>query len=459
MANRYLVASGDLTDPVWASTSGGAAGSAPTPTTDDTVILDNASYTVTLDQAITVDTLAIAAGTFTANDYAVTTNVYEVSGSGTKTINYGSGWWTINLTAAGYIDLIGTNATHNASSTSKMAINVAETGAYFATNSKTFNDVYINMGTDSTSTELDISGTPVFRILSIKSANSAAHTVIFEDYAQVQYEKLIVHGSSSSNRLRIATESGDTYPVYFDPVSTSATTYGQYADMAQADISSPTVDASPYYIGSNSVQGSGNGWLLQDPPKIFALVDPLTTAPGSNSNWTVTGTVNQITSGYGGGGYELTDGDSLVSSGTFDLVGSSLVFEIPNIESRASSSDDFKVSVGEDAGSGSIYIRIHYGEIYTHCGDEFTNWNGELSGIGDFFRVRMGANGAVYLENSLDGVTWSELPYSISASLDPELFRSVRVRVSEQLAVAPDAIPLGSINTLPNNTGAFLQFF
>lgn len=119
----------------------------------------------------------------------------------------------------------------------------------------------------------------------IQSKNSAAHTVQFNNGASINVDKFVAVGSSSSNRLTLKYTTEYSTPVSFN-ISTNGSSYGQYVTINGLSANgSPTV---PHYIGSNSnvVYSAGSrSWLLQDPPKISTLVDHLTTAPGSNTNW------------------------------------------------------------------------------------------------------------------------------------------------------------------------------
>jgi hypothetical protein len=88
----------------WAATSGGASG-ASVPGTNDSVIFDGNSGGGTVTVNTTVNSISITCGAFTgtldfsANNNNVTLNSFSASGSATRTVNLGSGTWTITGTS------------------------------------------------------------------------------------------------------------------------------------------------------------------------------------------------------------------------------------------------------------------------------------------------------------------------------------------------------------------------
>lgn len=304
MANRYLRANGNWNGPVWAETSGGTAGSAATPTANDAVFIE-ANYTVTLTADAECSSFLHTNGTLSFSSYKLSTRYgFESTGNTARTINMDDGTLKINNIDYYFIrfTLSGSNLTFNKGN-SLLLVDLprpspAETQS-FTTGSKEFNDVIINLGASSPdSVGLNITGNPTFRSLIIQSKNSAAHTVNFDGNPAVN--KLVAIGSSSINKLKLTAPDGS----YIDQ-SSSATSYGQFVDMNNLS-SIDGMYGGIQYLGANSVAtGTSGGWLLQDPPKISTLVDPLTTAPWSNPNWTVFGAITQVSSGEGGGGYDI----------------------------------------------------------------------------------------------------------------------------------------------------------
>lgn len=321
---RYLRASGNWNGSVWAFTPSGTAGSASTPTSADNVII-NSNYTVTLNQNISIGTLSVTDGTFNASSYNVTvTNLLNVGvlGPAGGNLNMGSGTWTINAGEYHTSGILIYNTSSFNASNATIIFNVTGSWVDFYTANNTFRDVIINIGNPSNASHrLDISGSPTFRSLIIQSKNSAAHTVNFDDSNEtgIMAEKLIVIGSSSSNKLTLHDSTQGLAWLYTGKAdgTQEGTSYGKYVNM---DIqTSWIVDRDNWkpYIGSTSTQGAyaDNTWLTQNPPKADTLVDPLTTEPSSNPNWDVSdfptiGRPDIVLVDYGlfGGGYVIDGG-------------------------------------------------------------------------------------------------------------------------------------------------------
>lgn len=102
MAARYWVGGTGTWDAIsllnWSTSSGGAAG-ASVPGSGDTVIFDGASGGGTVTVGYDPSVISITGGAFTGTlDFATsnpTMQTFSFSGTGTRTLNYGSGNWTI----------------------------------------------------------------------------------------------------------------------------------------------------------------------------------------------------------------------------------------------------------------------------------------------------------------------------------------------------------------------------
>ena len=314
MANRYLRATGNWNGPVWAATSGGTAGSAATPTGSDWVFIE-ADYTVTLNENIHVDRIDMYRGRLNAAGYNVKAATISVNGipySAQPRLDMGSGTFEIGEDTTG--DSGSFTVTNGYSvlnpNTATLIVHVKHNvTTYLALGSAQMNDVIVAMERTSGGT-LNITGSPTFRSLIIQSKNSAAHEVQFDD--DISVSKFIAIGSSSANKLNLSTikYAGPGFSASYINFQPGGTSYGQYVSIGQffegggASLRAGALDKA--YIGANSEVLSGNGWTVQDPPKISTLVDPLTTAPGSNTNWTVSGTINTRTDGKDGGGYGIS---------------------------------------------------------------------------------------------------------------------------------------------------------
>lgn len=92
----------------WSATSGGASG-ASVPGSGDTVTFDGSSGggTITLGTNISVISITMGAftGTFNSSTFTVTLQTFSCSGTGTRTLNMGSGQWTITGNATTVWDI------------------------------------------------------------------------------------------------------------------------------------------------------------------------------------------------------------------------------------------------------------------------------------------------------------------------------------------------------------------
>lgn len=490
MANRYLRASGNWNGAVWAATSGGAAGSASTPTAGDRVHL-SANFTVTLTADAACERIEHRQGTLNLSSYKLSVggqfagwNEYRSYPGTAHTLNMGSG--VLEITGGGYNSYSGGNFAASSSltivpGTSQLVMNVNDfnedfdTGsapAYLGTLGKTFNDVIINLGYNaSQSFGFNITGSPTFRSLIIQSKNSAAHTVNVEE--TVKADKYVLIGSSVANRLTL-NGNGTGMFVVDDPNAdgnTTATSYGQYVDTGDVPIyTSALYDFNQAYIGNNSIGNSS--WIYQDTPKISTLVDPLTTAPASNPNWTVSGIVTQVTSGKEGGGYQLTNGAKMTSTDTYDLVDSSIIFERPARDGTSDYAgfgvmalgDIFPWSSSKVAVTSEIYDNEEYANIYQYRQGSYDYQVSTYPTTTSKYIKAAISGQTLTVNHSDDGVTWSNGIYSTLSDEDLLMFRSVRLLASNRGVNLGQSQSIGSINTLPEppaptSQGNFLTFF
>lgn len=308
MANRYSVADGNWSSTsTWSSTLGGSPG-ASVPTASDDVIITS-SKSVTIDVDAEAFSITFSSGTLTISG-SNSLSIYDffiAAGGNSKTLNLNAGEVFVN----GQFSL-SSNTTLNAGTSTILILPSAEQS--FTTSSKEFNDVFIFFQNDE-AIEYTILGSPTFRSLVIKSIDGQANTVNFDSGATINVDKLIAIGSSSSNKLTIQSVGSNSTTNIAFPYH--GTCYGQYVNVldqgAYAVVSYRRGEGYYFpqaYIGSTSTNNGNDTWLLQDPPKMSTLVDPLTTAPASNTRWSYTGSVasdhfEQRYNGLGGGGYRF----------------------------------------------------------------------------------------------------------------------------------------------------------
>lgn len=453
MADRYLVGTGNWNSTsVWSATSGGASG-ASVPTSIDVVYL-NANYTVTLNGDAECSELNHTNGTLSLSSYRLSCGVaFQSYGSTARTVNLQNGILEVTLNSFN-LNLAGSNLTFNAGN-SLVILNIESGYGNLNSLSKVFNDVRINLGSASNSVISYITGSPTFRLLDIRSANSAAHTVNFDSDISIS-QKFVGIGSSSSNRLKLTGR--DFSPINFNFTAGNDTDnlyscYGENLDVE--DIAPQTVyeeDApeSRLYIGSSSIKNwtGTSEWVLSNSPKISTLIDPLTTAPGSNSNWTTYSSYDLpslTNTGYNGGGYnfDASGGKGMVSTDTFDLYDSEVIFEFP--ETVTAQNLIWYVT-------SLIYPQIYGLVVDTYIDAMYETLDvfhsaSSVSGPPQWIKIGLTSSRVFRVAFSSDGSTWSS--YENLVTIPEEyipLLRSNRIQVYKPLGTG-SGLTLGSVNS------------
>lgn len=492
MASRYLRATGNWNDPVWASTPAGAPGSAATPTSSDGVYMA-AGFNLTLSSNAACYYLEHTSGTLAMGSHTLLLDGgkgFYSTGSTARTINLGSGTLRVDnhvsaMPDGGPFILSGANLTFNAG-TSNIIINAVENfdgppvfNSVFKTMNKAFNNVHINLGDGIfNSVTLDIKGSPTFRSIIVQSKNSAAHTVTFDSNPSATVSKFVAIGSSSASKLTIENSYGMGVGAPLNFLS-NGSSYGQYVNMT--NVYAGGSSDVPKYIGSNSVDTNFNQpgtWLLQDPPKISTLVDPLTTAPGSNPNWSATDAsqISQVSTGLSGGGYSIQNNATLrpklISSDTYDFVDSWAVVESIGATGYKPSgplhiNDTTMQSTMPKASMTGFFIE-------ENPGTELVYKNTSNSTMGAFYlgagpgldRFRINSNGSVDVQRYLGG-SWVNYPENDIILTEDEIayFRSVRITLGTPFGTINGGnytgVTVGSIGVMPEptNNSNFLMFF
>lgn len=441
MANRFLVKSGNWSDPsIWSATEGGAGG-AGVPTVTDNTALVMKNFVVTLDIDAEVNYLNMNGGRLNISSFNLfaVRNV-TISSSTGGTLDMGSGKIEVgdpNSAAplGKFIPYIN-GSLSIISGQSKLIINATSIPSgygesVFNTLSATYNDVEVNLYGVTSSYTYPITGSPTFRSLSIHSKNSAAHTVNF-DGEYITVGKLTATGSSS-NRLLLKGRSGGSYLQFQD----GGSSYGQYVNMQ--DITPVGLRLSafpPAYIGSNSIQsGTSTGWLLQNPPKAITLIDEFTTSPLSPTVWS-TKTAGSGAISVSGGKLNMswTSGSSsyveLTSADTFDLVDSAFYFKV-----------DSQVGGGIFATVTPLYGQDISMPIAPTSTPVWYRFRGVLAGnTVTIYGERGGVNG------------WTTLS---TKSYEQQYARSIRVQVSGSRNLSSMAMQIDSFGVPPEPEADF----
>lgn len=449
MANRYLRATGNWNGPVWAATSGGAAGSASTPTADDYVyIYEDFSVTLTADAICTAFEQQSGGIYLGSHTLTVINGSFRSIGAEPRTIGLGSGTLLLDMqwTISRFI-LSGANLNFNAG-TSRVIFDNCIGNRTTDTLGKTFNDVYFNLGIRSSAAYLNITGSPTFRTLDIRNANSQAHTVGISDGSYIKVGKLILLGHNSSNKLTLYnSDHGEDWLTGFW-VSDGGSVYGQNLNIDDISLidsvgdfyTESTRNFRPY-VGLDST--SSSTVILQDPPKVSTLIDDFTEMSDDSEidiNWSkeVSGLGDIFLSGSSGVivfAFGTNGVSRLISKDTYDVT------------------SDYIYVRGLQGQSGRVGIFVPYQD------SPLGPWP-PIDGSHDY-RVKF--TGTSVIVEILMGGSWVlDEEHSVpTAYRDPSLWSSVRVgaRVSTSNPAQSLSIQSIGIGEGPASSGNFLAFF
>ncbi|MCF6130813.1 T9SS sorting signal type C domain-containing protein [Flavobacterium wongokense] len=338
-AQRFAVATGNWNGSIWATTAGGVAGSAATPTSSDAVTI-NTGVTVTVNVAAAANSITLTGGTSATtainlnNSLTVTGNVSILSNSAngdrTNTIDVNSN----TLTVGGNIDIQGqsTNGAHSHDAILSISTGTVSIGGNLtsAANSKSF---------------LTFSGAGIINMTGATSAwslNTAATFTKSTSTVNFTGATPSITTASSFNNVTIKTGSTTTATAVFAATGTFTIEAGaKYTHNASNNANGSATDipgTTKSFATTSTVEiqkwGDGTGTALATLPSVTwgNLIFNVTTLAGSWNQQGALTTVNgnltvQSTGGStrelrlsGNTGYTLTIGGNLtVSGGILDL--------------------------------------------------------------------------------------------------------------------------------------------
>jgi hypothetical protein len=188
-------------------------------------------------------------GTFSANNYNVTITAFISSYTNVRTINMGSGTWTLSGGSCWQLST-STNLTLNAG-TSTIILSGTSSSRYFDGGGLTYNNLTI--GGNTASSVLSLSGSNTFNTLS--STNTVAHTIAFEASTTNTFTNFNINGTAG-NVVTIGT--------FFTAAShTLAKAGGGTVTVDYASISYSTANPTLTWLATNSTDGGNNsGWYF-----------------------------------------------------------------------------------------------------------------------------------------------------------------------------------------------------
>lgn len=268
MASRFWVGGTGTWDASttthWSATSGGAGG-ASVPGSADAATFDAASGggTVTTNYDMTVISLIMGAFTGTldfSSSNPTITGTFSGTGSGTRTLNLGSGTFTLSGTPGVSWDFnVPTNLTLNAGTSTIRLTDTSSSTLTFTGGSKTYYKLWFDRGT-STGTNV-INATNTFN--DIRDTGTVAHSLQFAAGSTQTVTTFSVSGSSGSVISLISSNTA-----VYNLVKTGGGTISCDYLNIQHSVATPS---STWYAGTNSVNNqavvtAGSGWIFTAPP-------------------------------------------------------------------------------------------------------------------------------------------------------------------------------------------------
>lgn len=293
MANRYWISGtgawDNSTTTHWSATSGGASGASVPISTDD-VFFDGSSGggTVTPNYNMTVASIAMGdfTGTldFSANNNSPTMGRFEGSstGNGVRTLNMGSGTWTITSDFFGFGGYGTSNLTFNANTSTIKFTNTDSVGAkQFLGGGLTYYNLWFARGTSTTGNVINSSNT----FNELKDTGTVAHSLLFNAGTTQTIKTWTVSGTAG-NLITITTDTAATHTLQKTATS-PATITADYTDISYSnavDIYGGTWNAT------NSTDGGNNsGWIFGSiAPTVTTQPATIITATTALGNGTVT---------------------------------------------------------------------------------------------------------------------------------------------------------------------------
>ena len=247
----------------WAATSGGAGGQS-VPGSSDTATFDSNSGggTVTVNTAVTIQQLNVTTYTGTL-DFATNNNNVDLSASpqglnmtnsGVRTVNMGSGTWTFSGTGVNLIDASGTNLTLSSSNANLVfSGNSANRSASFGT-SRTYGSLTINNNSTKGWFALSATTAVTFGSVTVGSGNSVG----FSQGITTTITGALIMTGTSSDPVMLTSNAPGTNIATVSVGSASTVDWGAVLRVTKAGAGSITA--------TNALDLGGNTGITITPP-------------------------------------------------------------------------------------------------------------------------------------------------------------------------------------------------
>lgn len=275
MASRFWIGNSGTWDNVttthWSTSSGGAGG-ASVPTSSDDVFINAGSGTGTVTINTNFSVLSLTTGgfngtiDFSANNNSPTMGSFSGTGTTVRTLNMGSGTWTV--TGAGTAWALGTttNLTFNANtSTIKFTDTSSSSLTFNGGNGLAYNNIWFSRGTGTGSNNLVANNT----FNDLKDNGSIAHSLIFQNGSSITVSTFTVSGNPG-NLITLNSTTTGTYTLS----KSSGIVSSDYLNIQHC----VATGGATWYAGANSVNNqavatAGSGWIFTAPPAVTLLTN------------------------------------------------------------------------------------------------------------------------------------------------------------------------------------------
>lgn len=219
------------------------------------------AWTLLDDLSCSGDYLGFYEGTFNANNYNITANAFNSVSTEPRTLNMGTGLWTMTGDAAdtsAWNLNTSTGMTLNPSTSTIKCTYTASSTLIFAGGGLTYNNVWFSRG--SSTGKIRVQNSSTFN--DFKDTGSAAHTIEFVAGTTQTFTTFTVSGTVG-NLISINSSSTATHALV---KSGGGTISCDYLNI-QHSVATPS---STWYAGYNStnnqaVATAGSGWAFTDP--------------------------------------------------------------------------------------------------------------------------------------------------------------------------------------------------
>lgn len=231
-----------------------------------TLSINSATTTFRISTALTITgTITLTNGTFSViNGANITCSSFISNNSNTRTLNMGSGTWTLTGTLVVWNITTSTGMTFNCETSRVVITDTSATNNTFTGGGFTYYTVEYARGGGG-SLIFNSINTTIINFIDVTS--TAAHSILFNATGTYYFYRFIVKGSAGN---LITISRGGTVTIALSKLGRGVVSNCDYLSISFTTFTvSP---ASTWYAGANSAGSSAGGWVLTAPPSSQSLL-------------------------------------------------------------------------------------------------------------------------------------------------------------------------------------------